>query len=204
MTETGSVKFACEHTPTSLSPFPGLRALNRHRGKLLRMRLVGVDERGIGFGNLSIRDGTTDKFFVTGSGTGGKECLELTDFAHVVSYDLTRNWLRCEGATIASSESLTHAAVYQAEKQAFAIIHAHDPQRWASLRDRVPTTPSTVAYGTPEMAESVLRLFRTTALATHRLLVMGGHEGGLVTFGKDCAEAFDALITPTAPKGPNE
>jgi L-ribulose-5-phosphate 4-epimerase len=195
VSESGSVKFACEHTPKALPSFPGLRELNRHRGKLLRMRLVGEDEKGIGFGNLSVRDGTTDKFFVTGSGTGGKEHLELTDFAHVVSYDLTRNWLRCEGATIASSESLTHAAVYQAERQAFAIVHAHDVQRWAALRDRVPTTPSTVAYGTPEMAESVFRLFRTTALATHRLFVMGGHEGGLVTFGKDFVDAFDALIT---------
>jgi hypothetical protein len=103
VSETGSVKFTCDQVAVKATPFAGMVELNEHRRKLQELGLIGVDARGIGFGNLSIRDGATNKFYITGSMTGGKPALDLTDYARVVSYDFGRNWLRCEGSTIASS-----------------------------------------------------------------------------------------------------
>ena len=37
----------------------------------MEQRLIGVDSNGIGFGNLSVRDGATRNFYITGSATGG-------------------------------------------------------------------------------------------------------------------------------------
>jgi L-ribulose-5-phosphate 4-epimerase len=188
------VKFACEHTATEITPFDGLVELNAYRRKLLELGLIGVDANGIGFGNLSIRDGATNKFCITGSATSGKPELTLADCARVVAYDFKRNWLRCEGSAIASSESLTHAAAYESDATAGAVIHCHDSKLWAALLNQAPTTSKAVDYGTPDMAYEVTRLFNVTDVQSRKILVMAGHEGGIVAFGKDLEEAFVVLM----------
>jgi L-ribulose-5-phosphate 4-epimerase len=195
VSETGSVKFVCEHAAVEIAPFAGFTELNACRRKLRQLRLIGVDSNGIGFGNLSVRDGTTDSFYITGSGTGGKSDLVLADYAKVTAYDFERNWLKCEGSTVASSESLTHAAVYESEPNAGAIIHGHDLKLWAALLGRIPTTGKAVDYGTPAMADEVRRLFKMTDVKSRKALVMAGHEGGVVAFGTDLEEAFAVINT---------
>ena len=59
MSETGSVKFSYELIETELAPFVGFDELNVCRRRLQQLRLLGVDESGIGFGNVSVRDGET-------------------------------------------------------------------------------------------------------------------------------------------------
>jgi len=62
VSETGSVKFKCDQVAVKTIPFDGMAELNEHRRKLQQLGLIGVDASGIGYGNLSIRDGTTNKF----------------------------------------------------------------------------------------------------------------------------------------------
>jgi ribulose-5-phosphate 4-epimerase/fuculose-1-phosphate aldolase len=188
------IKFTCEHAATELSPFDGLAELNAYRRNLRQLRLIGVDANGIGFGNLSIRDDTTNNFYITGSATGGLPELTLTDCARVVAYDFKRNWLRCEGSAIASSESLTHAAVYESDANAGAVIHCHDVKLWAALLNQAPTSSKAVEYGTPEMAYEVTRLFKATDVQSRKILVMAGHGGGIVAFGRDLEGAFAVLM----------
>ena len=156
------IKFACEQAAVELTPFGELAELNACRRKLLQLRLIGMDANGIGFGNLSIRDGKTKNFYITGSATGGKPELTLTDCARVVAYDFEKNWLRYEGSAIPSSESLTHAAVYKLDPKAGSVIHCHDSKLWAALLNQAPTSSKAVDYGTPEMASEVARLFKIT------------------------------------------
>ncbi|HTH19492.1 MAG TPA: hypothetical protein VL912_05390, partial [Candidatus Udaeobacter sp.] len=73
------VKFTCQCARIDLAPFSGLSELNACRRKLLDQHLLGVDSNGIGFGNLSVRDGATRNFYVTGSATGGLSELTPTD-----------------------------------------------------------------------------------------------------------------------------
>jgi L-ribulose-5-phosphate 4-epimerase len=188
------IKFRCEHAATEIPPFDGLAELKAYRRKLLQLQLIGVDSNGIGFGNLSIRDATTNKFYITGSATSGIPELTLADCARVVAYDFKRNWLRCEGSTIASSESLTHAAVYESDAEARSVIHCHDSKLWTALLNQAPTSSKAVEYGTPEMAYEVTRLFKTTDVQSRKILVMAGHNGGIVAFGRDLKEAFAVLM----------
>ena len=120
------VKFTYERARTDIAPFDALTELNAYRRKLLELRLIGVDPSGIGFGNVSVRDGATSDFFITGSATGGLSELTPTDCVRVVAYDFAKNWLRYEGAAIPSSESLTHAAIYESDPTISAVIHCHD------------------------------------------------------------------------------
>jgi L-ribulose-5-phosphate 4-epimerase len=188
------VKFTYERTGAEIAPFDQFAELDQCRRKLRRLHLIGVDLSGIGFGNLSVRDGTTGNFYITGSGTGGLSKLAFANCVRVVAYDFEQNWVRYEGAAAPSSESLTHAAIYEADPTASAVIHCHDSILWRKLLGRVPTTAQAAAYGTPKMAYEIIRLFDVTGARIRKIFVMAGHEGGIVTFGENFEHAFDILM----------
>ncbi len=95
------IKFSCERVVAEITSFGGLAELNAYRRKLLDLHLIGVDPNGIGVGNLSVRDGATNSFYITGSATGGIHELTLADCAKVVACDFETNCIRYEGSTIA-------------------------------------------------------------------------------------------------------
>ena len=194
MTVCKYVKFTYECARADFAPFAALAELNACRRRLLALRLIGLDSSGIGFGNLSVRDGATRNFYITGSATGGLPKLSLTDCARVVECDFKKNWLRFEGTAIPSSESLTHAAIYKSDSMTSAVIHCHDSCLWATLLDRAPTTSKAVAYGTPEMAYEIVRLFEEGDVRNKKMFVMAGHQAGIVAFGKNLEDAFNVLI----------
>jgi L-ribulose-5-phosphate 4-epimerase len=188
------VKFTYQRARSDIAPLDELPELNACRRKLRDLRLIGVDSKGIGFGNLSVRNGGTGNFYITGSATGGLADLALTDFVRVVAYDFQKNWLRYEGSAIPSSESLTHAAIYESDPSTSAVIHCHDSVLWRTLLDRIPTTSHAIAYGTPEMAYEIMRLFKASDVRSRQIFVMAGHESGIVVFGNTLEEAFDVLM----------
>ena len=188
------VKFGYERACTDIASFDALAELNACRRKLMMLRVVGLDSNGIGFGNLSVRDGATAKFYITGSATGGLPKLALSDCVYVVDCNFKKNWLRYRGNAIPSSESLTHAAIYQSDPSASVVIHCHDSVLWQTLLHRIPTTSEAVAYGTPEMAYEIMRLFEQTDVTSKKIFVMAGHQDGIVAFGKNFEVAFDVLM----------
>ena len=119
--------------------------------------------------------------------------VQLAPFAGFAELNRYRRKLVDLGLIVASSESLTHAAVYESDPTARAVIHCHDTKLWAALLNKAPTTPRSVEYGTPEMAYAVRRLFETADVKTKKIFVMAAHGGGIVTFGKDLPEAFGVL-----------
>ena len=188
------IKFSCERAATEITSFDRLAELNAHRRKLLQLGLIGVDPNGIGFGNLSVRKGATDNFYITGSATAGVHELTLAHCAKVVACDFERNRIRYEGSALPSSESLTHAAIYESDATAGAVIHCHDSKLWTVVLNEVPTTSKASEYGTPDMAHEIMRLFTRTDVQSRKIVVMAGHEGGIVTFGKDLEDAFAVLM----------
>jgi ribulose-5-phosphate 4-epimerase/fuculose-1-phosphate aldolase len=188
------IRFSCERAAAETTSFGGLAELNVYRRKLLGLRLIGVDPNGIGFGNLSVRDSATHNFYITGSATGGMLELTLADCAKVVACDFERNCVRYEGSALPSSESLTHAAIYESDATAGAVIHCHDSKLWAAVLNEAPTTSKAADYGTPEMANEIMQLFKRTDVQSRKIIVMAGHEAGILTFGKHLEEAFAVLM----------
>jgi L-ribulose-5-phosphate 4-epimerase len=188
------IKFSCERVAAGITSFGGLAELNAYRRKLLDLHLIGLDPSGVGFGNLSVRDCVTDNFYITGSATGGIQELTLADCAKVVACDFKMNRVRYEGSALPSSESLTHAAIYESDAGTGAVIHCHNSKLWAVVLNEAPTTSKAGDYGTPEIANEIMQLFTRTNLRSRKIVVMAGHEGGIVTFGKDLQEAFAVLM----------
>ena len=129
------------------------------------------------------------EFFITGSATGGKAMLEPRHYARVTDYDIKGNHLACVGLTKASSESMSHAAIYEARPDVHAVCHIHHGPLWYKLCGTVPTTSEAIEYGTPEMALALAELARGITDPSDRLIVMGGHQDGLIAFGESIAAA---------------
>ncbi|MBF2020293.1 MAG: class II aldolase/adducin family protein [Hydrococcus sp. C42_A2020_068] len=193
--DEGYVKYQCHWIDSPPLSNNKIQDLNRWRNKLYQLGLIGEYPNGIGFGNLSIRHpDKPSQFIISGTKTGGLPALNEQHYTTVIDYDWERNCLTCEGPIQASSEALTHAAVYEANPKINAIIHVHHLKLWQELMDKVPTTTKNITYGTPEMAKEIIRLCREENLGETQILVMSGHEEGIIAFGKQLDEAGSLLL----------
>ena len=166
--------------------------INTVRSKLMTKNWMGVLPDGIGFGNISVRFRNSNQFIITGSATGGLAHLQAEIFALIEKYDIPGNQLWCIGQTIASSESLTHAAIYQSNQEIQAVLHIHSKNLWKKYMNKLPTSSQKAAYGTPEIANSIISLFKNRK-QNSGVFIMGGHEEGLIAFGNNLYQVFELL-----------
>ncbi len=191
--DEGYIKFNCNWIKAEPASINHIEELNIWRDKLYTLGLIGADENGIGFGNISLRF-KNNEFIITGSATGGLNKLNENHYVLVNEYDLLQNSLICTGPIKASSESLSHAAIYECSPETNAVIHVHNIIMWENLIHIVPSTSDHVSYGTPEMANEIKRLFDETPVAFEKILVMGGHKEGIIAFGATLEEAGKILF----------
>lgn len=194
MLDEGYTKYHCNWILAAPLPQTKIKKMNQWREKLFQLGLIGQYENGIGFGNISIREGNSSQFIISGTQTGEMKMLTEQHYTTVIDYDWECNHLTCQGTIQASSESLTHAAIYEANPEIRGIIHVHHLELWQKLMDKVPTTSGEIAYGTPEMAKEIIRLCREADLLKAQILMMKGHEAGMIAFGKDLDEAGHLLL----------
>ena len=194
MIDDGYIKFQIDWEKGPV-PDADLTELIAARNRLFELGLIGVYEaEGIGYENVSLRMGNTGEFVVSGTQTGGVPRAGAGHFTKVVEWNLEKNALRCTGPMKASSESLTHAAVYACDPAINAILHIHNEKMWRRMLDEYPTTKAEVSYGTPEMAREVYRLYAETELKEIGIFVMKGHFEGVFAFGKNVFEPLESLI----------
>lgn len=184
MIDEGYSKYKCDWRRAPALPVAVIHDLIQWRNRLYDAGLVGYsEEQGVGFGNLSIRADSDGKFIISGTQTGRIPRTDENSYSLVTACDIDENHVTCEGPVQASSEALTHAAVYELDSAIGAVVHVHSGKLWQTLLHRVPTTAADVRYGTPEMAREFRRLYRETDLAETGVAVMAGHEEGIVAFG---------------------
>ena len=179
--------------------------LNYYRQKCFALNLIGVnksgEQKGVGFGNISVKDG--DDFIISGAQTGRLEILTNKHYSRITGYDLSKNRVTCQGVIPPSSEAMTHAAVYDSDSSVKAVIHIHNKHTWDYLsKQDVPKTSKDAEYGTPEMGNEVQRLLKDTDASQKKIIVMKGHEQGVLVFGDSLREAYYVLMKYyTASKG---
>ena len=191
--DEGYIKFDCNWIPSNDIPLNKVAVLNVWREIMYKKGLIGVYPDGIGFGNISLRC-NEKTFLISGSATGGLATLNESHYSLVTNYDLSANSVTCVGPLKASSESLTHALIYECSAATNAVIHIHNLDLWNRLLHHAPTSSENISYGTPEMANEIKRLFAETALGKEKIIVMGGHQEGIISFGRDLEEAGSILI----------
>jgi len=193
MKEEGVIKFHCQWIKSPPLNATWIKDLSVWRDKLYESGLIGVNEEGIGYGNISIRF-QQNEFIISGSGTGKFKKLGAEHYALVTDYNVNENTLCSTGPIMASSESLTHAMIYEYGSDINAVIHIHHLKLWKNLLKSLPSTHENIEYGTPEMAKEIGRLFNEQNLSQHKLFAMAGHSGGIVCFGRSLKEAGELLL----------
>ena len=189
MNDEGYIKFQCNWTVSPPLDQTQIKAINGCRQVMYQLNLIGAYPDGIGFGNISQRI-QNNQFLISGSTTGNFDRLDNRHYAVVQAFDFDQNSVQCQGPIKASSESMSHAAVYQECSEINAVIHIHSIEMWNHYLNLLPTTTASALYGSPEMAREIIRLLRdTTVRYKEKIFVMGGHREGLIAFGKDLKEA---------------
>lgn len=199
----GVIRFDLAYRRTEPRDWPWLPRLDGWRAVLRRLGLVGRDPSrygGYGFGNLSHRidlgpaDARRNGFVISGTQTGGREHLGPEGWSHVTDWDLDDFRLVAEGPCEPSSESLTHATLYDLDDEVHCIVHVHSPEIWHHRRLDLPRTSAGIEYGTAEMAREVRSLY-ALGLSDVGVFVMDGHEDGVVALGGDPDDACHRLLT---------
>jgi len=195
--DEGYIKYECIWHKAPPPDIKYLKEINRWRKKLFDKKLIGVyEDSGIGYGNISIRHPENQRqFIITGTQTGALNILNPWHFSIVTSYDIDKNQIYCSGLIKSSSEALTHAMIYELEDGRYnSVIHVHHYEMWKQLKNKVPTTSNKIAYGTKDMGFEIKRLYNTGNLKTEKILIMAGHEEGIITFGNTLEESGDILL----------
>lgn len=195
MNKEGYIKFQTNWKREELSGGMGtFKNLNLWRRRLYEHRLIGAYPDGIGYGNISVRL-VDNEFMISGTATGNIPKLSKEHYTRVTEYDLQKNSLTCCGPILASSESLTHATIYESMSSIKGVVHIHNKKLWDKLIYKVPTTSLKVKYGTPEMALEIKGILSSSDnMRYSRIMVMAGHEDGLISIGKDLNEAVMAFL----------
>jgi L-ribulose-5-phosphate 4-epimerase len=195
MIDEGYIKFTVHLTEMDVLMPRNLPELNAVRTELYEQGMIGILPEGIGFGNVSLREPGATCFFISGTATGGKRILDPTDYCRADHCSALRNEVFCSGHIRASSETLSHDAVYQANPAIECVIHIHHNAFFHKLLAdaRIPATSPQAAFGTPEMATDIGAIIKARKDPSG-LLVMTGHQDGIIAWGSTVSEAYEVLI----------
>ncbi|MCL2265413.1 MAG: class II aldolase/adducin family protein [Treponema sp.] len=191
--EEGYVKYTASHENSPVPRTPVWEQLNETRTKCFNLGLVGVYPNGIGYGNLSVRF-SGDQFIISGTATGAKQVLSDSDYCLVKSFDIARNNVESRGLVQASSESMTHGAVYRARQGVNCVIHIHSRKIFDNmLCGGYPFTQKEAAYGTPDIALAIENCVNDSAKDEGQI-VLAGHDEGIIAYGENVERAFFLIM----------
>ncbi len=196
----GVIKYELQYHKKNLKISPGyLDEMIKLRDKLHKMNLIGVYPAdhsrtpNIGFGNISERYTDDGQFFVSGTQTGHLDKTNFEDYCLVMDFDVANNRVISKGPLKPSSESMTHAAIYDVAPEVNCVIHVHYEDMWDRYSEfNMLTTPKEVPYGTPEMARAIQKVYTDSPKLTKPVCLLG-HQDGLIVWGETREEAYSLL-----------
>jgi ribulose-5-phosphate 4-epimerase/fuculose-1-phosphate aldolase len=203
MIDDGVIKFNHNFIKkTQTIPTIEYQELESVRKVLHKLNRIGAYSNGIGFGNLSIKRNyqshfkTNQKqFLISGTQTGELSELTRVHYTRVVDYDLDKNEIKVIGPIKASSESLTHASIYESSNNINCVLHIHNFKIWNSLlKSTYPKIPKDVEYGTKEMAQFARKIVLGTKKNEFNLFAMEGHEEGVIFFHENLTQCLNNVL----------
>ena len=198
--DEGYIKYDIDWMPGPAPDVDAARDLDRWRRPLFDAGLIGeYVDLGIGYGNISKRCGAAGQFLISGTQTGHLADTDERHYALVTNVDIDANSVRCSGPVKASSEAMTHAAIYALDERIAAVVHVHSKPLWKKYLGVLPTTDGNIPYGTPDMARELARLFAASDLGGMGVAVMAGHEEGLISFGPTLEAAARRMLSLARP-----
>ncbi len=189
----GVVKYSLEFKQTKAKESTCKDQIESVREDLYALGLIGAYEDGIGFGNISLKEENSQRFFITGTQTGHLANLKIEDYSLVEKVDFDSFTTYASGACRPSSEAITHACIYELDKSINAVIHVHNEKLWRYMLENNFLSTSDVEYGSLEMVEDIKKIYKDLDVLKNMIFVMKGHFEGIFIFGKNMQEAKTRL-----------
>ncbi len=170
------------------------------RKKLYHLNLIGeYPEAQVGFGNMSVVKDYSEfyqsahpQFVITGTQTGKYAELDGSQYTRVLDYNIDQLKIKMMGTVEASSEALTHAAIYDFNPEIKSVFHIHSQEIWQKMiDDKSDFTAANIPYGTVEMAHATQKCISGKNAG---VFCMHGHEDGVVIYGRSMEEAGKLTI----------
>ena len=170
------------------------------RKKLFHINLIGeYPNEKIGFGNMSVVydhaqffKANHPQFIITGTQTGKYADLDGNFYTRVLDYDIKKLNIKVMGPVEASSEALTHAAIYSHNDKIKAVFHIHSSKIWEGLiNDEKSFTQKDIPYGTVEMAYATQKCIGN---ADSGIFCMKGHQDGVAAYGRNLDEVGEIIL----------
>lgn len=191
--DDGVIKYRSQRVDGIVETSAQLDELNTARTTLFDLGLIGAYPNGIGYGNVSLRTSGL-QFLITASATGAMRQLRPDQFCLVESFSVEHNSVRSRGSLEASSESMSHGAIYAANPAVHCVMHVHSRLLFdVLLAHHAPHTSADIPYGTPAMARAVAHLL-VTQPGLPVLFVMAGHDEGIIAYGADIGSVLALLV----------
>lgn len=189
----GVVKYSLDFTKKEIDIGDEYKLLENVRQRLYALGLIGAYEDGIGFGNISYRYKNSEQFVITSTQTGHLDSLDINHYSLVENIDFDSFKTTASGQSKPSSECITHGAIYKLDANINAVIHIHNEKLWNFMLENNYLSTNDTPYGTPKMVEDVIAMYKDKEPLLNNLFVMKGHFEGIVSFGKNLAEAEKVL-----------
>lgn len=185
----GVVKYSLDFTDKDIDIQIEYEVLEKCRTELYAMGLIGAYNNGLGYGNISQRLNDSDKFVITSTQTGHIENLTVNDYSLVDDIDFSSFKTIASGKSKPSSECITHGAIYKIDKNINTVIHIHNLKLWEFMLKNGYLSTNNTLYGTIEMVEDVINIYKDFIPLENNIFVMKGHQEGIVSFGQNVDEA---------------
>ncbi len=166
-----------------------ISTLNHLRETLYKLKLIGVNSQGLGYGNVSARV-NQQEFLITASQTGHLKRLTDENYTLITNYNLDATKVTAIGLNPPSSESLTHAALYQIDPVINYVVHIHNLKMWNYFKKEKTATPANATYGTKDLALAMQQLF----YKPNDSWVLSGHREGLIYFATDHQKILEMIL----------
>jgi ribulose-5-phosphate 4-epimerase/fuculose-1-phosphate aldolase len=199
--DDGIIKY--DRTNFSLSPpldKSEYSSLEYWRKKLYNKNLIGeYPNAKIGFGNISqifdyssILKTNKPQFVISGTQTGKYPELDGSQYTRILDFNIDMLKVTMQGQIEASSEVLTHAAIYERNILIQAVFHIHSQDLWRMMIEKnLLFTSENIPYGTIEMAHATQECIGSNSFG---VFCMRGHIDGIVGFGRSPEEAWNQIM----------
>ncbi len=193
MEQESYIKFDCQHTYQSVELPQQIDELIDLGNALKRKGLIGKIDDSMGFGNISFKDSKTGLIFISASKTGIPCKYTKEHFCRIDEWNAEKNLVVSRGLMPASSETLSHLAVYEALDWVRCVVHIHSEYLWETMFDKELTSSQDIKYGTKEMYFEIVRLL--SECSNQNILVMGGHKNGTIFWNTDIVSTKKSIFT---------
>jgi ribulose-5-phosphate 4-epimerase/fuculose-1-phosphate aldolase len=113
----------------------------------------------------------------------------------VAKIEIEKNTIYSLGKIAASSESMTHGAIYSANPTVNCVLHIHSRKIFdiMAAAEGCNFTEENIPYGTPQMANAVMDEVEKIG-APNGIIVMLGHDEGVISFGENISSALAEIL----------